>query len=130
MIAVQAKFWWISKWSFVALCVLATIGVTSTIFVPSFTPEREGCFWTDAMLPYIACPNVPVGRAIAFLLNLPFLVFFYSYIIAFYLIGSGEIASTSFAILWKFILSLICIALTIVGGAYPLRWSYEKFKSR
>lgn len=122
----QSRFWWISKWTFVSLTLLAVVGVASLIFVPDFTPAREGCFWTDALIPYIACPKVPAGRTVAFVLNLPFWVFFYSHMFAFHLVGTGQVLTAPGLVL----LGFLCVALLAVGGVYPIRWLYVKTRSK
>jgi hypothetical protein len=71
-------FWTISKYVFFFLIALLIIGVGAAILIPNFTPAREGCYWTSAMIGYIACPKVPAGQLIAFVLNLPFRVFMYA----------------------------------------------------
>ena len=124
--AVQRSFWRISKWAFVVLTVLAVVGAASLILVPDFAPARKGCFWTDAMIPYITCPKVPAGRAVAFVLNLPFWVFFFSHLFAFHLVGTGQFLAAPGHV----VLGFLCLTLLAVGGVYPIRWLYVKFRSK
>lgn len=120
----QRLFWRISQWAFVALVMLAVIGVGATLFVPTFTPERVGCYWTDALIPYVACPKVPAGRFIAFVLNLPFRVFFYAGMFGFYFLTSGELIRAPGRVLLSLLECALYLAPLVIGGLYPIRWLY------
>ncbi len=48
-LVMRKLLWKICKWSFFFLVLLAIIGV-GAIILPTFTPAREGCYWTNAFL--------------------------------------------------------------------------------
>ena len=123
-IAVHRLFWRLSKWTFVALIILAIIGVGLVNFVPSFQQNREGCYWTSAMIPYIDCPKVPYGREIVkVLINLPFIVFFYAPIFGWYSIWKLELGIIT-------LIGLIDLAVLLLGASYPIGWLLGKIKSK
>ena len=130
----QRIFWRISKWAFIALVVLAIMGVGAATFVPSFSSAREGCYWTDAMVGYIDCPNVPAGSIIAYALNLPFLVFFYSGMFLIVLISTVKVKEVSGPALLEFLQLILPYlmyqTLLVLGGIYLIRWIYVKVRSR
>ena len=113
------------------MIVLAVIHVASIAFVPGFTPAREGCYWTSALVPYIECPKVYAGRVIAFVLNMPSWVFYYMPAFAFYVIGSEEGRNAPIIARLGFLsMGVLCTGFMVVGGAYPIRWIYLKLRSK
>ena len=122
-IAVHRLFWRLSKWTFVALIILAIIGVGLVNFVPSFPHNREGCYWTGDVGVYIVCPKVPYGRNIAIVLNLPFFVFIYAPMFGLYSIWKLKLGIIS-------LIGLIDSAVLLLGASYPIGWLLGKIKSK
>ncbi len=120
-------FWRLSKWTFVALIILAIIGVGLVNFVPSFRDNRENpgsCYWTSALIPYIDCPKVPYGREIVkVLINLPFIVFIYAPMFGLYSIWKLKLGIIS-------LIGLIDSAVLLLGASYPIGWLLGKIKSK
>ncbi len=118
----QGTFWQISKWTFFVLILLVAIGVAAAVFLPSFPLNQAGCYWTNAMIVYIECSNLPYGRAIAFALNLPNWVFAYAWMIGLSSIWKVNIGGILFG--------LIDIAVLFLGAAYPVGWLLGKTKAK
>lgn len=123
-------FWTISKYAFFFLIALLIIGAGAAILVPHFTPAREGCYWTSAMIGYIECPKVPGGQLIAFVLNLPFRIFMYAPLFFFHNLFSGEFFVNPFLALSRLPLYLMYFTPLVLGLAYPIRWLWLKVRSK
>ncbi len=74
------------------------------------------------MIGYIDCSNSPFGRRIAFVLNLPYWVFAYAW-----MIGLSSLWKLKFS---GIVLGLIDIAVLFLGAAYPVAWLLGKIKTK
>ena len=132
--------WRISKWSFIGLVVLIMISaVVIKASLPTFKPNAEGCYWTDALVVYIECRNVEYGEAIEFISNLPLLVL-YTPMFVFSATPDSFISSSDsdinypaevyLIVLSMWLLGFIDVAFLFMGSLFPLMWIYSKIASR
>jgi len=123
-------FWKLSKYTFIFLVLLFGIYVVETSFIPDWSPGREGCYSTNALIGYVACPKLPAGQIIAFILNMPMRIFVYAPLFSFYEFASGRILVDPEGAVRRLLWNLMYLTPFLLGGAYPIRWLWFKVRSR